>query len=195
MHLPLRSVSWSNLQRAGRRATAELCGWCGQSLLGWWRASPGRCVQGGTQQSGACGRRTEWNGGRSEPVAIREHVILLAKWRWKGSTWSTVDLRDLQWIYMIYSGSAWSTVDLRDLQWIYMIYSGSAWSTVDLRDLQWMYVIYSGSTRSTVDLHDLQWIYVIYSGSTWSTVDLRDLQWIYMIYSGSVWSTVDLNYL
>ena len=116
MHLPLRSVSWSNLQRAGRRATAELCGWCGQSLLGWWRASPGRCVQGGTQQSGACGRRTEWNGGRSEPVAIREHVILLAKWRWKGSTWSTVDLRDLQWIYMIYSGSAWSTVDLRDLQ-------------------------------------------------------------------------------
>lgn len=67
-HLPLRSESWGSPRRADRRATAGPCGWCGQSRRGWLRVSASQCVPEGTRWSDACGRRTGWSGGRSEPV-------------------------------------------------------------------------------------------------------------------------------
>lgn len=81
MHLPRRSVSWGSPRRAGRRAMAGLCGWCGQSLQGWWRAAHGPCVREGTPRSDVCGRRTGWSDGRSEPAGSRRHIMLLAKTR------------------------------------------------------------------------------------------------------------------
>jgi hypothetical protein len=79
MHLPRRSVSWGNPRRAGTRAMAGLCGWCGRSLQGWWRAAHEPCVREGTPPLDVCERRTGWSGGRSEPAGSRRHIMLLAK--------------------------------------------------------------------------------------------------------------------
>jgi hypothetical protein len=79
MHLPRWSESWGSPRRAGRRAMAGLCGWCGQSLQGWWKAAHGPCVREGTPRSDVCERRTGWSGGRSEPAGSRRHIMLLAK--------------------------------------------------------------------------------------------------------------------
>ena len=51
-------------------------------------------MQEGTQLSGACGRRMEWNGGRSEPVEIRDMSCCL-------QSDSELDVQSLRLTYRI----------------------------------------------------------------------------------------------